>query len=205
LVSEQFLLTGFEKFGGRTATYRLQPEAPCWIGVPARKITGRRACWVGEDNDRKLKPFGSVYRHHPNTLCALLNDGRIFCLTGFGVGFHALDESPERGGAALLESARQVNHAQAVGQRLLASRPHRNAGVCPNRVEQHQYGLGDGTVVPPHVEAAQQSKCIGYLPCSRIELCSVHRIHGMQPTQLKLTIGAQSLPIHEQSIVAERK
>jgi hypothetical protein len=35
-------------------------------------------------------------RHHPNTLCALLNDGRILRLTGFGVGFHALDESAER-------------------------------------------------------------------------------------------------------------
>jgi hypothetical protein len=173
--------------------------------MPARKITGRRACWVGEDNDRKLQPLGSVYRHHPNTLRALLNDGRILCLTGFGVGFHALDESPERGGAALLESARQVNHAQAVGQRLLAGRPHRNARVRPNRVEQHQYGLGDGTAVTPDVEATQQSKCIGDLLCSRLQPCSVDRTHGMQPAQLKLTIGAQSLPIDEQSIVAERK
>ena len=61
-----------------------------------------------------------MYRHHPNALCALLNDGRILCLTGFGVGFHALDESPERGGAALLESARPVDHTQAVGQRMEA-------------------------------------------------------------------------------------
>src|SRR5262249_60953257 len=143
------------------ATYRLQPEASRWIDVPTRKIAGRGACWVGEDNDRKLEPLGSVDRHHPNTLCALLNDGRILCLTGFGVGFHALDESPERGGAALLESARQVDHAQAVGQRLLSSRPHRNARMRPNRVEQQQYGLGDGTAVPPQVETTQQSKCIG--------------------------------------------
>jgi hypothetical protein len=74
-----------------------------------------------------------MYRHHPNTLRALLNDGRILRLTGFGVGFHALDESPERGGAALLETARQVDHAQTVGQRLLTGRPHRNARVRPDR------------------------------------------------------------------------
>jgi hypothetical protein len=135
----------------------------------------------------------------------LFNDGRILCLTSFGVGFHALDESAERRGTALLKSARQVDHTQAVGQRLLASRPHRNARVRPNRVEQHRYRLGNGTAVPPQVKATQQTKCVGHLPGNRLQPCSVNRMHGMQPTQLKLTVGAQSLPIDKQSVVAERK
>ena len=47
-----------------------------------------------------------MYRHHPNTLCTLLDDGRIFGLTGFCVGFHALYEGTERGRAALLKAPR---------------------------------------------------------------------------------------------------
>jgi hypothetical protein len=76
-----------------------------------------------------------------NAFGALLDDRRVLHLTGLCVGFHMLYEGAERGRAALLEAPRQVDHAQAVGQRLLAGWPHRNSRVRPNRVQQHQHCL----------------------------------------------------------------
>jgi hypothetical protein len=113
-----------------------------------------------------------MYGHHPNALCALLDDGCVFGLTGFCVGFHALYEGAKRGRTALLEPARQADHAHAVGQRLLASWPHRNARMRPDRVQQHQYRLGDWTVIASDMEAPQQSKRVGNFLCGRLELRS---------------------------------
>ena len=140
------------------------------IDMPARKVTGRWAGRVGEDYDRKFESLRSMYGHHPNALGALLDDRRIFGLTGFCVGFHALDKGAERRSAALFEAPRQVDHPQAVGERLLAGRPHRNARMRANRIEQHQYRLGDWTAIASHMEATQQSKRIGDFLCGRLEL-----------------------------------
>jgi len=65
--------------------------------------------------------------------------------------------------------------------------------------------LSDRTAVAPDVEATQQDKCIGDLLCSRLELRSLDRMHGMESAYLQLTIGADSLPIGQQGIVAERE
>ena len=62
-----------------------------------------------------------------------------------------------------------------------------------------------GRRLRPDMEATQQSKRIGDFLCSRLELRSINRMHRMQPAYLQLTIGAESLPIDEQSIVAERE
>jgi hypothetical protein len=99
--------------------------------MPTRIVTGRRAGCIGQDHDRKFQSLRAMHRHHANTLGALLDDGRVLGPTGFRVFPHALDESPERGRAALFEAPRHVDHSQAVGQGLLACRPHRNARMRP--------------------------------------------------------------------------
>ncbi len=173
--------------------------------MPARNITGRRAGRIGEDHDRKLEPLRSMHRHHPNTLRALLDDGRILGLTGFCVRFHALHEGAERGRATLFETSRHVDHSQAVRQRLLARWPHRNSRMRPDRVQQHQYRLADGAAVAPDVKVTQQSKRVGNLLCSRLELRLIDGMHGVESTYLQLTIRTESLPIDEQGVVAERE
>ena len=109
--------------------------------MPARKVTRCGAGWIRKDDDRKFEPLCLVYGHHSNALGALLDDRRVLRLTGFCVGFHTLYEGAERGRAALLEAPRQVDHAQAVGQRLLASWPHRNTRMRPNRVRRAEARL----------------------------------------------------------------
>ena len=161
--------------------------------MPARNITGRGAGWVGKDHDRKFEPLRPMYGHHPNAFGALLDDRRVFGLPGFCVGIHALHEGAERGRAALFEPPRQVDHPQAVGQRLLASWPHRNARMRPNRVQQHQYRLCDWAAVASHMEAAQQSERIGDFLGGRLELIAVNRMHRMQSAYLQLTVGAESI------------
>jgi hypothetical protein len=56
-----------------------------------------------------------MYGRHPNTLGALLDDGRILCLTGFCIVVHALHKRAKRRGATLLETSGQIDHPQAVG------------------------------------------------------------------------------------------
>ena len=146
-----------------------------------------------------------MYGHHPNALSALLDDGRVLGLTGFCIRIHALDEGAKRGRAALFESPGQVDHPQAVRQRLLACGPHRNARMRPNRVQQHQYRLGDWAAIASHVEPAQQSKGIGDFLDSRLELRSIDRMHRMESAYLQFTISAESLPVGEQGIIAERE
>jgi hypothetical protein len=63
--------------------------------------------------------------------------------------------------------------------------------------------LGDGPAIASYVEATQQSKGVRNLLRSRLELRSVNRVHRMQPAYLQLTLGTESLPIDEQSVVAE--
>jgi hypothetical protein len=146
-----------------------------------------------------------MHGHHPNALGALFDDGRLLGLTCFCVSFYAFYEGTKRGRTALLEPARQVYDPQAVGQRLLAGWPHRNARVRPDSVEQHQYRLGDGTAVAPHMEVTQQCKRIGDFLCSGLELRALNLMHRMEPTYLQLTISAESLPIEEQGVVTERE
>ena len=146
-----------------------------------------------------------MYRHHPHTLCALLDNGCILGLTGFCIVFHTIDESAEGGSTTLLETPRQVDQPKAVGQRLLACRPHRNARVRPDRIEQHQYSLGDGPTVAVQVEATHQVKCICDLLCSRLKLVSIDRVHRMESAYLQVTIVADCLPVDEQGVVAKRE
>jgi hypothetical protein len=144
-----------------------------------------------------------MHSHHPNAFGALFDNRRVFGLTGLCVSFHAFDKRAERRGATLFEPSRHVHHAQAVGQRLLARWPHCDARMRADRVEQHQYRLGDRAVVALHVEATQQSERVGdFLHCL-LKLRSVDWMHGMESPYLQFTVGVDRLPIHEQRVVAE--
>ena len=111
----KLLLTGFEEFNRRTTAQRLQPEAPRRIDMSAWKIPGRGEGRVRQNNDGKLKPLRSVYGHHPNTFCALLDDRRVLGLPGFCIVLDALYKGAKRRSTTLFEAARQVDHPQAVG------------------------------------------------------------------------------------------
>ncbi len=155
-------------------------------------ITGRGEGWIDEDHDRKLEPLRSMHGHHPNALGALFDDGRLLGLTCFCVSFYPFYEGTKRGRTALLEPARQVDHPQAVGERLLASSPHRNARVRPDSVQQPQYRLGNWTAVAPDMEATQQSKRIGGFRflCSGLELRALNRRPRGRPPQPSMPYGA---------------
>ena len=171
--------------------------------MPAGRIAGGRAGGVREDHDREFEPFCLMYGQHANTLSALLDDGSVLSLTCFCILIHALGEGAKRGGAALFEPPGQVDHPQAVRQGLLSCGPHRNACMCPNRVQQHQNRLGDWATIASHMQPAQENKGVGHFLDGRVELRALNRMHRMEPTYLQLTIRAESLPIEEQGVVAE--
>jgi hypothetical protein len=146
-----------------------------------------------------------MYGRHPNALGTLLDDGRVLCLTSFGIVVHTLHEDTKRRGTTLLEASGQINHPQAVGQGLLAGQPHRNARMGTNRVHQHQYRLGNWATIAFHVQSAQQNEGIGDFLRFRRELASINWMHRMESTYLQLTVGGDSLSVCKQSIVAERE
>jgi hypothetical protein len=71
-----------------------------------------------------------------------------------------------------------------------------------NRVQQHQYRLGDWATIAIHMQFAQQNKGISNFLRFWRELGP---INWMESAYLHLTIGAGSLSVCKQSIVAERE
>ena len=162
LIALQLLVGSFEKLDRRRAAERLQPEVTIWVDVPARGVAGRAAGRVGEDHHRELQALGLVYGHHPHTLGALLDDRSLVGLAALGIRLELLDEGAE-GGSASLEMPRHVDQPLAVGERLLAGRPERDAGMCAHGLQQHGDGLSDRAVVAPDVKPPQELQRVGDL------------------------------------------
>jgi hypothetical protein len=80
--------------------------------------------------DGKVQTLCAVHRHHPNPFSSLLDNRRVLHLPGFRIGIHAFHEGPERGCTAPLEASGQIDHAQAVGQCLLARWPPAQIGIA---------------------------------------------------------------------------
>ena len=122
-----------------------------------------------------------MYGHHPHTLGPLLDDRGLIGLAALGIRLELLDEGPE-GGSAPLEMPRHVNQPLAIGERLLAGRPKRDAGMCAHCFQQHDDGFSNRAVVAPDVKAPQELQGVGYLDGDRIENSSVDRLRRIEAT-----------------------
>ena len=104
----------------------------------------------------------------------------------------------------MLEAPREVNQPQAIGERLLTSRPERDAGMGAHRLEQHRDRLGDRAVIAPDMELRQQSQCVGDLDAQSHQVPS-GRPHAWDAGDglCSSPFGIHILPEGEKSIVAE--
>ena len=88
-----------------------------------------------------------MHGHDAHALGALLDDGRLAFLRTLGVGLEPLDEGAERRDALPLGAPREVEQPADVGERLLAGRPDREAGVRAHGGQEAGDGVGDRATV----------------------------------------------------------
>ena len=163
VVGAQHLVLVLEQLDRRAAGQRRGPQAARASRRGARLPLLARAARVAQHHDRELEPLGVVHGHHAHALGALLDHRRLGALAALGAVLEPVDEAAERGGAAGLEAARLLEHAQHVGQRLLAGRPDGDAGVRAGGVEEGGEGVGDRPAVAAQVQLAQERERRGHL------------------------------------------
>ena len=117
-------------------------------GRPAR-LGG--SAGIAQDDHGKLQPLGLVHAHDAHAFGAFLHHRRFRRVAAFRVGRQPIDEGPEAARARRLEPAREIQHAQDVGQGLLSGGPDGDAGVRPGRVQEPRERLRDGPPVPAQV------------------------------------------------------
>ncbi len=168
---------------------------------------------VGEDDHRELQPLGAVHGHDPHSLRPLLDHGRLARGAALGVGVEAVDEGPERGRALRLEAARQVEHAERVGERLLARRPDGDARVRARRREEPLQRVGDGPPVPPEVQLAEDRERVDHrrdaaVVVGRRRLERAERVQRAQGEALggaRGGRGRRGVAIGEERVVRQRE
>ena len=160
--------------------------------------------WIGQDDDRKLQAFGLMHRHHPDAFSALLDDGRFAEVVALGIGFHAFNECPERA-CVRLEATREVNDPRAIGERLLASCPKRDASMSAHALKQHRDRLRNGPVIAPCMKLCQQIESVCNFLRILIKLFPIDRMHRVQPPRTQSAVGIHILPVGEKCVVTKGK
>ena len=108
--------------------------------------------------------------------------------------------------APALEAPRHVDQPQAVGERLLAGRPKRDAGVRAHGFEQHGDRLGDRAVVAPDVKPPQELQRVGDLDARQDRAQSGRSACiGWRRRVFSSAVDVDILPESEERLVAERE
>jgi hypothetical protein len=82
---------------------------------------------------------------------------------------------------------------QAIGERLLAGRPERDAGMSAHRLKQYGDRLGNRALIAPCVESRHDDVSIGHLLLGRIKLTPIDGMHWIQPTEARRSETAGGL------------